>query len=362
MSVNESSLILPVAGASRRFPNMRPKFLLTHPSGCFMLTESIRGLSPSSFKKIVIIALKDHENKYRFTKGIIKEIQEQYNISEKHINIVLMNNLTKSQAESVYVGLKESNIRGSILIKDCDNYFDLNTDSLTEKNFVAVGDLNKEKEINPGNKSYVALGSNGTIENIVEKEIINNLFCAGAYYFNRVDDYYSSYKEVKKYKYLYISHIIYNMLINKNIFFTEQIKGYIDWGTKSDWKKFINKYGTIFVDLDGVLVYNSGKNFVPKWGETDALQKNVNCINKLYESGRVKIIITTAREKKNKNTTIKQLKKCSIKFHDLYMGLPHGKRILINDYSSTNSYPSAIAINIKRDNNSLFELLSSYFD
>ena len=34
-------LLLPIAGRSSRFPNMKPKWLLTHPNGNFMIDESI---------------------------------------------------------------------------------------------------------------------------------------------------------------------------------------------------------------------------------------------------------------------------------------------------------------------------------
>lgn len=362
MSSNIACLILPVAGKSSRFPNMRPKFLLTHPSGCFMITESIRGLSPSSYKMIILIALREDEEKYNFSSGLINEIQQQYGVNNHSIKLVLLDKETKSQAETVYLALKKADVNGPILIKDCDNYFPLNPVNLKDRNFVAVGDLHDEKKINPGNKSYVVVGNKGVVENIVEKQVISNLFCSGAYYFYRSGDYITTYELMKNHKGLYISHIIYKMLLEGYIFFIEIIRDYFDWGTLIDWQKFTSKYGTVFIDLDGVLVYNSGKNFEPKWGKTEVIQNNANCINRLYESGKVKIIITTSRDEKSRQTTVKQLNKYHIKYHDLYMGLPHGKRILINDFSPTNPYPSAISINIKRDDDSLFHLISTYFE
>ena len=39
------------------------------------------------------------------------------------------------------------------------------------------------------------------------------------------------------------------------------------------------------------------------------------------------------------------------------MGLPHTKRYLINDFTQSNPYPSAISINISRDSDNLEKLL-----
>jgi len=41
------------------------------------------------------------------------------------------------------------------------------------------------------------------------------------------------------------------------------------------------------------------------------------------------------------------------------MGLQSNKRIVINDYSSTNVYPNCTAINLKRNNDDLENLLNS---
>ena len=54
------NLILPVAGKSSRFPNLKPKWLLTHPNGNLMITEAIRGLNLKDFEKIYLISLDIH--------------------------------------------------------------------------------------------------------------------------------------------------------------------------------------------------------------------------------------------------------------------------------------------------------------
>jgi 2-C-methyl-D-erythritol 4-phosphate cytidylyltransferase len=53
-----STLILPCAGRSTRFPGTRPKWALTHPCGELMLLESIKGLDLTKFERIVAIFVK----------------------------------------------------------------------------------------------------------------------------------------------------------------------------------------------------------------------------------------------------------------------------------------------------------------
>ena len=58
------TLILPVAGRSSRFPNMRPKWLLTMPDGKLMLEKSIEAIDLEKFDRVVIVCLQEHLEKY----------------------------------------------------------------------------------------------------------------------------------------------------------------------------------------------------------------------------------------------------------------------------------------------------------
>jgi hypothetical protein len=76
------NLILPVCGNSSRFPNMRPKWLLTHPLGNTMLTESIRGLDVKALNNILIVALQEHEDRYKFGDSLKQELKDVYDIEK----------------------------------------------------------------------------------------------------------------------------------------------------------------------------------------------------------------------------------------------------------------------------------------
>ncbi len=345
------TLILPCAGQSSRYKNVRPKFLLTHTNGRLMLTESIRGLNPEQFDRIVIIALLGHEVEYEFGDSLIKEIETEYKIRKNKTIISYLPKATANQPETIIKGIKAYDedykpIRGRIIIKDCDNQFNLNVGK-REGNFVAIADINKSGKINAGNKSYVQVGQKNTIVNIVEKQVISNEFCVGAYGFANVEDFKKYYEQLKDYENLYVSHIIYKMILDKHLFFTKEVKNYIDWGTLKDWLDYRKRFRTIFCDLDGVLVKSSSKHFEPKWGTTEGIKENIDILNKLREEGAY-IVITTARPHEITYITEQQLKREGIKYDRLIMNLPHSQRILINDYSATNPYPSATCVNLER--------------
>ena len=58
-----NTLIVPCAGRSSRFPNTKPKFLLTHPDGKLMIEHAIEGIDINKFDQIVITIVKEHDEK-----------------------------------------------------------------------------------------------------------------------------------------------------------------------------------------------------------------------------------------------------------------------------------------------------------
>jgi hypothetical protein len=117
----------------------------------------------------------------------------------------------------------------------------------------------------------------------------------------------------------------------------------------------------LFIDIDGVLVENSGEYVGKIWGTTDHIEKNKNYINNLFDTGKVRIILTTSRKSSYKQKTIEQLDLLNVKYHDIIFDLLHCQRILINDFSDTNPYPTAKSVNIPRNNNNLEHYLKENF-
>jgi hypothetical protein len=346
-------LILPIAGRSSRFPNMKPKWLLTHPNGSFMIDESISRMDLSVFDEIVLISLAAIEETHHFSEILTSRITELS--GGIPCTCVLLENSTSSQSETVAEGLKQIKGDFAFVVKDSDNQF---TYTAAEGNSIAVSDLNSVGLINAKNKSYVEVNKDQKVTNIVEKKVISNLFCVGAYSFRSSKEFLDYYGRCDKLSgELYISGLIHMMLLDGISFSTRVVDQYTDWGTLEDWDRFKSQYATLFVDIDGTLVYNSGQFFEPKWGDTEAIVENVDALRELYDSGNVEIILTTSRKTSFRAATEAQLERLGIKYHQIIYGLHHAKRIIINDYAKTNPFKSCDAINIKRNSSDLADMI-----
>ena len=71
------------------------------------------------------------------------------------------------------------------------------------------------------------------------------------------------------------------------------------------------------------------------------------------------MIITTLRPSSERKKIINFLKENNIKFKTIITDFMHSKRILVNDFTNSNPYPSSIAVNIFRNNIELSSVLES---
>ena len=77
----------------------------------------------------------------------------------------------------------------------------------------------------------------------------------------------------------------------------------------------------------------------------------------MYDTGKVYIILTTARPSSAKDVTIDQMKREGIRYDNIIFDLFHANRTLINDYGTSNPYPTCDAVNIVRNSNELERFL-----
>lgn len=346
------NLVIPMAGRSSRFPDLKPKWMLTHPNGKFMVVEAIRGLNLDDFKKIYVIYLAEHESQHAFLRGFKEELEDIGLLNK--VTFVKLDEPTHDQPETVLQGILKGDIKGPILIKDSDNYFQA---KITPQNAVCYADLNRVGLIKPRNKSYVTMDAQGNVLNIVEKLVISSSFCVGGYAFSDAQLFVDSLRKLDPSKERYISHVIYQLMLDGQTFHSIETQNYSDWGTVEDWDRFKRSYGTLLVDLDGTLVKNSSAHFPPYIGESDPIGPNVEIIRQLQQSGKFEVIITTSRPEKYRKVTEEQLKRLGIEYKSLLMGLLHSKRIIINDYSKSNPFKSCDSINLKRNADDLKEIL-----
>lgn len=350
------NVILPVAGKSSRFPNLRPKWLLTNPSGNLMIVDSILGLDITSVDCFYIIYLKEHEDKYSFRFGLNENLKK-YGLDSKVTYIELANE-TANQVATVRLGLEQIQKDISFLIKDCDNFFRCDWPKHTQQNFVSFCNLKNIKSSDVASKSFVDINEMGLIANIVEKKIISDKFCCGGYFFESSHQFlqYSNLASEN----LYVSDVVFNMLLHGKTFIGVECFDYQDWGTANEWKKYKNTFKTLFVDLDGTLVENSAAYIAPYIGQTSQLPKNVSVLKKLIATKRVEVIITTSRPEEYRAITEAQLKDLGIEYRHLLMGLQHSQRVIINDYGQSNPYKSCDAINLERNKDNLEQYLAEW--
>ena len=130
-------IILPCAGASSRFPNMRPKYLLSDYANRMMVEN----------------AAKNYIGKYRVTIVILKEHDEKYNARKKlvevfghKVDIIVLDKITEGPADTVAQAILRGRISNDspILVKDCDGFYDT---QVVEGNVIYVAKLSKHPKI-----------------------------------------------------------------------------------------------------------------------------------------------------------------------------------------------------------------------
>jgi len=346
------SLLLPIAGRSSRFPQMNPKWSLTHPLGDMMVIEAIKGLDMRNVGRIIVIGLEEHNTRFQLIDALSMQFQA-LGLRDK-LEFVLLDHYTRNQPETVAEGIRRGKASGPIYIKDSDNFF---RDEPAPVNSIAGYDLHLIEKVNARSKSYFDVNADGYVTNIVEKTIIGSKFCAGGYSFRAADEYLEYFDKLSSENDLYISHIVYGMILDGISFSHADVADYLDWGTLKEWQTYTRQYSTLFVDLDGTLVKNSAQYSIPHWGDTAGIAPNIAAVNHLYDSGKVQIIITTSRKETSREVTVRQLERVGVKYHKLIFELSHGRRIIINDYAPSNPYKSCDAINIRRNSPDLKEML-----
>jgi hypothetical protein len=187
---------------------------------------------------------------------------------------------------------------------------------------------------------------------VVEKQIVSENFCCGGYQFSRAIDFMDAYDDIKDAtKEIFVSNVIDYLIGCDAVFIEKQVNNFIDVGTADDWFEYNNR-PTYFCDIDGTILKS-------KFDYNEPYEPLVNNVNKLKaELARgCKIIFCTARHEKYRGTTLTMLNELGFEGCDLIMDVHHTKRVIINDFSNTNPYPSAIAINLNRDSDNLEDYL-----
>lgn len=224
------NLIVPVAADKKEYEGKLPYVFSMLDDGIMVCVKSILGLNLEIFDHIYYTILKKHDEEFSLRE--LLEIQFRRLGLQEKTSIVVLERPTSSQAETVYMTVETMNISGGLMIKDGDCYVKA---EIRQDNAVCIYPLDSLSRVNPQGKSYVAIDDGYFVTNIIEHRIVSRYFCVGGYVFKSVDLFKSFYVQLRHKTGLYMSHIIYAMLLNKFVFRPIECKDYVDWGTSSDF-------------------------------------------------------------------------------------------------------------------------------
>ena len=272
---NETTLILPMAGAGSRFSvkgYKNPKPLL-NVSGFPMIIQAVDCLPETTNK--TFICLEEH-----LTKHDIKNVLEK---NYQNCGVVSINKITEGQACTTEIGITNSNLdlNKPILISACDNgvYYDKEKyqkmiDDTTIDVIVWSFRNNPTSKNNPDMYAWLETDENDTIKSVSCKKfnsqihnintshvIIGTMFFRKAKYF--IDGLNKNYQEnIRSNGEFYVDDVINQNIkdgLNVKVF---QVENYICWGTPNDyetylyWQKFFDKCDWHNYKIENDTTYN----------------------------------------------------------------------------------------------------------
>lgn len=222
-SSNQRSLIMPIAANKPEYKTRLPRVFLIAEDGVMHCIRALKSLDLSKFDHIYITILRHLDQQYALTERLLL----QFRINGiTNAEIVVLDEPTRSQPETIYQTILQKHIQGSIFIKDADCSF---TGEDTADNAIAIHPLEQLDWVNPKNKSYVSVDDMYYITNIIEKRIVSHYFTAGGYSFENAATYCQYYQRLQQQPGLYLSHIIYAMLLEGHTFRPILTKEYEDF-------------------------------------------------------------------------------------------------------------------------------------
>lgn len=219
-------IVIPMAGMSQRFFDAgykKPKYML-EAHGKTMFEHSVESFNRYFSSEVFLFIVRDVFNTPDFVK------LKAASLGIKNFHISILNEATRGQAETVYLGLEKLRERG-IQISRSITIFNIDTirNGFTYPENIDCCDGYLEVFRGSGdNWSFVEIESAGLpkVVRTTEKEPISDLCSTGLYHFKNLGDYYDAYEEYLSYPQekwakgeLYIAPL-YNVLIKKGCYIT----------------------------------------------------------------------------------------------------------------------------------------------
>lgn len=229
-SAGTNSLIVPAAADKPEYENDLPYIFGLNSEGIVICIKSILGFDLKRFDNIFFTILKKHDERFRISDILNLQF---HRLGIDNARVVVLDNPTKDQAETIFKTISKEGIEGCIFIKDADSYF---STEISNDNSVAIYPIEELDTLAPKDKSYVAVDDMFYVTNIIEKSIIGHHISAGGYQL-MASDFIQYYKKLHHMGKLYLSHIVYAMLLDKKSFRPMLVEEYKDWGTANDLKR-----------------------------------------------------------------------------------------------------------------------------
>lgn len=234
------TLIVPAAGRSSRYPGLEPKWMLKHPNGKSMIENVLDAFKYKEYKRTYIVVVDQQCKDCRADDFISKTF-------EKNVDLIVLDKQTESCPETINLAIQKAGIQGRILVKDTDSL--VCTEDVHYENFIVGLEINEHSNVpSIQNKSFICKNDAGIILDIIEKKIVSNTICIGAYCLDS-SDFLSAYNQIKKSglliteKEIYMSHVVSFLILNEKVtFHFSEASVYKDWGTHKEWLEEAKEY------------------------------------------------------------------------------------------------------------------------
>jgi hypothetical protein len=350
-----ATLLMPCAGLSTRYPGMRPKWLLTTPSGELAIERAVRSVPQSAWRDIVFAFRADHEAAY----GCTALVRRLFGEAAK---VAVLPRDTQGPADTVSEMIQAAGVSGPIIIKDCDSFFD--PLPLPAGDFLGVVDLRAAPTIQSvGAKSFARINENDLVVEVVEKTVISNFISAGIYGFGSAAWFVEAFQRRRAQHgggEIFASHIMNAGIVQGHAVRSAVVSNLIDVGTIADWRRYVQEAAAYVCDIDGVVFENQSLHFAPTWDEPETpIADNVALLLELERKGAL-LVFMTSRPERIRDKTVAALRAQGFKAETVIMGAPHSRRFMINDYAKTNPFPSAVGVSTPRNEPRLRDLLGEW--
>ena len=230
VTTEKLSLIVPAAADNATQPDAMPYVFSLDRSGIMLCIRSIQGLNLDTFDNIYFTILRKHAQLFYLDELFKLQFKR---LGMKNAHLVILEQPTLSQVDTIQQTLLQEDIRGSFFIKDADGYF---TGEVLRENGIAVLPLENLEMVDPRHKSYVSLDDMYYVTNIIEKRIVSHYFNVGGICIenaNLFHRYYRHLQQIGDGERICMSHMVYAMLLDKLKFRPIMADHYIDYGTES---------------------------------------------------------------------------------------------------------------------------------